>query len=140
MAMEARTPEAFTAEMLKKKHSWSSILAVARVIRDGKWRSRVREILIEKKLIPEDREEELRQRDALVNKQSAEKKKKEEEDRAAKHRASPGIGHINMPGRNLLAGSEMVARFQSKGEEDGPKEDKPSGSMPRSRKKPGGNG
>lgn len=135
-----RTPEEFTAEMLKKKnYSWSSILAVARVIRDGKWRSRVREILVEKGLIPEDREEELRQRDAIVNKQAAEKKKKEENDRAAKHKSPPGI-RINMPGRNLLAGSEMVARFQSKGEKDGPKEDKPSGGVSRSRKKPGGNG
>lgn len=135
-----RTPEQFVSDMLKKKHSWSSILAVSRGTRDGRWRIRVREILVEKGLIPSDHNEELKQRDEMIDKQRSDNNKREEEGRASRHRSTPVQGYISMPGRNLLAGSTITARFLSQGDDDGPKEDKPSGGVQRSREKPGGNG
>lgn len=72
-----RTPEDFVSQMLKAKRHWSSILAVARQIRGGRWRDEVKEILRAKGLIPTDHLEEIRQRDKIIEAQRASKAKKE---------------------------------------------------------------
>ena len=83
-----RTPEDFVAEMLKKKSSWSSILAIARVIRDGRWREQVRTILVQKGLIPSDHAEELIQRDKIIEEQRVSISKREAEERARRDKAN----------------------------------------------------
>lgn len=83
-----RTPEDFVAEMLKKKNSWSGILATARGIRDGRWVEQVRAILVKKGLIPSDHEEELIQRDKIINEQKASISRKETEERVRRDEAN----------------------------------------------------
>jgi len=77
-----RSAEDFVNEMLRKKRSWSAILSVSGAIRGGSWRKRVKEILKDKGLIPEDHEAMLSERDQIIKKQRAEKVKKEKKRRA----------------------------------------------------------
>lgn len=51
---EGRTAGDMVREMLAKGRSWIDILAVASVVRNGKWRKEVEEILIKKGAMPKD--------------------------------------------------------------------------------------
>jgi len=52
-----RTPTMFVDDMLRHGRSWLDVLAVGRVIRDGRWRDDVKRILIERGLMPQDEAE-----------------------------------------------------------------------------------
>jgi len=52
--MDDRTPEDFVDDMLRNKRSWLDIIAVGRVVRNGKWTDDIKRILLERNLMPKD--------------------------------------------------------------------------------------
>jgi hypothetical protein len=55
--MSERTAEDFVNDMIRCGRSWLDIMAVGRVVRNGRWRNDVKDILLRRKLMPEDEKE-----------------------------------------------------------------------------------
>lgn len=69
-----RTVEDFVDDMLSRKNHWTAILSVARVARRGSWAIKAKQILRDRKLIPDDDDSLNKLRDAKL----VEDKKKNE--------------------------------------------------------------
>jgi hypothetical protein len=69
-----RTAEDFVDDMLSRKNHWTAILSVARVARGGSWAIKAKQILRDRKLIPDDDDSLNKLRDAKL----VEDKKKNE--------------------------------------------------------------
>lgn len=62
----SRTPEDFVNDQLNNNRHWSDILATASAIRNGKWYEQIKQLLIENKIMPDNREEANKIRDERV--------------------------------------------------------------------------
>ena len=82
-----RTPEDFVNDMLSRKRSWSAILSVAGAIRGETWRSKVKAILLERRIMPEDPDKANKERDEVINKQREDLRKLNEDLRKARKEA-----------------------------------------------------
>jgi len=72
-----RTVEQFIDEMLARKRHWTAILSVSRVARGGAWSGKAKQILRDRKLIPESDEELNKMRDQIL----AEDRKRNDEEK-----------------------------------------------------------
>jgi DNA-binding transcriptional MerR regulator len=64
-----RSPENFVEELVQKGVHWAGILSVARGTRKGIWYKEIKDILLKRKLMPENEEEAAKQREAIIKKQ-----------------------------------------------------------------------
>lgn len=74
-----RTVEDYVNDMLFRKRHWTAILSVARVARGGSWAEKAKQMLRDRKIIPESDEELNKLRDDILRK---DKQKKERDLKA----------------------------------------------------------
>lgn len=75
-----RTSGDFVNDMLKNGRTWTDILSVGSVIRNGHWKEDIELELLERKLMPPDKLERTKQRSEIIKKQKA---KQDDDERLA---------------------------------------------------------
>ena len=81
-----RTVDQFVDEMLYRKTHWTAILSVARVARGGSWAGKVKQILRDRKIIPESDEELNKIRDQVLMEDRKRNEKAARQEVERKHR------------------------------------------------------
>ncbi len=90
-----RSPENFVEELVQKGVHWAGILSVARGTRRGIWYKEIKDILLKRKLMPENEEEAAKQREAIIKIQrdllGAEKERKLAERKERRYISLAGL-------------------------------------------------